>query len=172
MALLVPKSYNKRAEATAHNIASSSVHRFDSDDFVNVSDVQDQLDELQEYINSRREEDENYHLPIASGWKLNVLIMAVPEKTKGGLIIQDDARERRAVMSPQGVVLSMGSACYTDTDRFGWSGELRPWHAVGDRILFPKYDAKSFRLGNGQFIGTLVETDPLALIDKDWEIPQ
>jgi len=170
--LLVPKHYQQQASA-ATNIAKSSVHRMDSDDFLTPKDVAEQLAQLQSYITQRREEtaDENYHLPAPSGWKLMILMLTIPEKSAGGIIVMDDAKEQRSLSSPQGVVLAMGPAAYTDRERFSVNGELVAWHEVGDRITLIKYDASMFQIANGQRLGFLNDTQPIATIDKGWAVP-
>lgn len=170
--LLVPRNYSRREEAAATSIAKTSKHRMDSDDFVTPNDVRAQLAALQEYLDLRRQEDPTYSLPAPSGWKLMVLMLTIPEKSAGGVIVIDDAKEQRALASPQGVILAMGPAAYTDRDRFSVDGELVKWHEVGDRITLVKYDASMFQIANGQRLGFLNDTQPIATIDKGWETPQ
>lgn len=169
MSLLVPRHY-KRATEAAQSIAASAVHRLDSDDWANASNVREQMQALDAYIQQRREEDPAYRLPQPSGWKIMVLILTIPEKSAGGVHIVEDAREQRALASPQGVILAMGPAAYTDPDRFKVNGELQPWHVVGDRITFVKYDAAMFQLANGQRLGFLNDTQPLSRIDAGWQL--
>jgi hypothetical protein len=66
----------------------------------------------------------------------------------------------------------MGAGAYKDKDRFLVDGEMRPWHSVGDRISWTKYDAPTFQLSNGQRLAFLNDTQPLACIDAGWEIPK
>ena len=167
--LMLPKRY--KDQATAQSIASNSKHRMDSDDFVTPGDVVDQLAALDEYIALRKSEDENYALPAPSGWKIMVLMLTIPEKSAGGVIVLDDAKEQRALASPQGVILSMGPAAYTDRERFSVDGELVKWHDVGDRITIVKYDASMFQIANGQRLGFVNDTQPIATIDKGWITP-
>lgn len=164
--LLMPKRAIVEA-AAARAISQSSRHRIDSDDWATVSDVKAQLDQLQQYINERREQEPTYVLPTPNGWKLMVLMLTIPEKSAGGVIIVDDAKEARALSSPQGVVLATGSQCYKDPSRFEG-----PWCEVGDRICFVKYDASQFQIANGQRLGFLNDTQPVSTIDKGWSVPK
>lgn len=152
--------------AAAENIKKTSVHRLDSDDFITPIEVLNQIDMLQAYIELRREEELDYSLPHPTGWKLMVLVLTIPEKSTGGVIIVDDAKEARSLASPQGVVVAMGSQTYNDPDRFD-----EPWVAVGDRITYIKYDASMFQIANGQRLGFLNDTQPVSVIDNGWEIP-
>lgn len=162
----------KAGLAVAESIKKTSIHRLDSDDWAMPADVQEQLDMLHDYITQRREEEPSYVLPTPNGWKIMVLMLTIPEKSAGGVIIVDDAKEARALSSPQGVVLAVGPGAYTDPDRFEVNGEIRPWCEVGDRITFVKYDASLFQIANGQRIGFLNDTQPVSTIDRGWEVPQ
>jgi co-chaperonin GroES (HSP10) len=174
--LLLPKStiaQMRKAshDATAQNIQNTAIHRMDSDDFIDPAGVKDQLLQLEAYIAARRKEQPDYHLPRPSGWRLQVLMLTIPTTSAGGVMIVDEAREQRAMSSPQGVILAMGPSCYSDPNRFTVNGALRPWHKVGDRIQFVKYDAQMFQIANGQRLGTLTDTQPVATIDEGWEVP-
>jgi co-chaperonin GroES (HSP10) len=165
----------RRANAAADALAQrpQTVYRIDSDDFVTPKDVMVQLTQLQEYICERRvaEGSEAYRLPEPSGWKLSLLVLTVPGESAGGVIISDDHRESRALASPQGVVLALGPSAYTDPSRFSLGDKLVPWHKVGDRITFVKYDASMFQLPNGQRLGFLNDTQPVSCIDRGWQVP-
>ena len=175
--LLLPKStiaQMRKAsdDAAAQNIQSTAIHRMDSDDFIDPAGVQQQLDQLQAYVTARRAEQTGYHLPLPSGWRLQVLMLTIPTTSSGGVMIVDEAREQRSMASPQGVILAMGPSCYSDPKRFTVGGDLLPWHKVGDRIQFVKYDAQMFQIANGQRLGILTDTQPVATIDEGWEVPK
>lgn len=159
-----------RSKAAAEAISKSRSHELQSDEFINRTEVARQLQELLDYVDARRADEPDYHLPKPSGWRMTVLMLTLPETSSGGVHIMDDAREMRAVTSPQGVVLALGPACYKDPDRFSHEGEVIPWHAAGDRITWVKYDAAMYRLANGQLIGFMNDTQPVATIDKGWKV--
>jgi co-chaperonin GroES (HSP10) len=161
-----------RDDAAATSIKKTARHRMDSDDFLSLKDVQSQLDELQNYINDRRAEEEGYQLPKPLGWRVMVLMLTIPETSAGGVIVIDDSKEQRSLASPQGVVLALGHAAYSDPARFTVNGRLYDWCSVGDRITFMKYDASMFQIANGQRLGYLNDTQPISVIDKNWGVPQ
>lgn len=160
-----------RDEAVAANIAKSSHHRMDSDDFVTREDVAFQLHLLNGYIQARLSEDPDYHLPKPVGWRMQLLMLTIPDVSSGGVIVPDEAREQRSMASPQGVVLAMGGGCYKDPARFKLDGKLEPWCAVGDRVQLVKYDAQFYQIANGQRLGVVTDTQPVAVIDSGWEVP-
>jgi hypothetical protein len=170
--LAARKQVTEREAAAATAIGSRNTNAMlASDDFVGPVDVNDQLAKLGSYIEERREAQPGYTLPKPSGWKLMLLILTIPDETAGGLILIDDSKEAKSLASPQGVILDMGPAAYTDANRFSVHGEVSPWHERGDRISFVRYDAAMFQLSNGQRLGFLNDTQPVACIDKGWELP-
>ena len=75
---------------------------------------------------SKKEKDltsETAKLPIPTGWRLLVLPFKHKQKTKGGIIITDDALERAQVASTCGLFLSVGPDAYKDTE----SSPKGPW---------------------------------------------
>lgn len=159
-----------KAAVTASAFSRNRGYRYDCDDFISQEGVQDQLKLLQDYVGEERAKNPNYFLPKPSGWKLTILLLTLPETSAGGVHIIDETREAKSVASPQGVILALGTQAYRG-DRFKVDGQLQQWHWVGDRIVFAKYDAMLFKLSNGQSIGMLNDTQPIALIDSGWEVP-
>lgn len=165
--LLLPKhvAASRKDAAAADAISKTSKHRYDSDDWLTTADVREQLEKLQAYIDARREDDPDYNIPSPSGWKLMCLALTIPDKV-GSIIVIDDSKEARSLSTPQGVILAIGPQAYQDPSRF-----REPWHAVGDRITWTKYDASMFQIANGQRLAFLNDTQPLGCIDKGWKTP-
>jgi chaperonin GroES len=82
--------------------------------------------------------------------------IAEEEKTKGGIIIPDTAKEKPV----EGKVLAVGKGRVLD------NGKVRePNVKVGDRVLFAKYGGNEIKL-DGQDVLILREDDILGVIDK------
>jgi chaperonin GroES len=78
------------------------------------------------------------------------------EKTKGGLIIPDNAKEKPA----EGLVVSVGPGARKD------SGELiPPTVAAGDHILFGKWSGTEVTI-DGEELLIMKESDILGILDK------
>ena len=78
------------------------------------------------------------------------------EKTAGGLIIPDSAKEKPA----EGVVIAIGSGARDN------NGKIIPLDVqVGDRILFAKWGGVEVKFGGKELI-ILKESDILAIISK------
>ena len=77
------------------------------------------------------------------------------EKTAGGIIIPDTAKEK----PQEGEVIAVGSGTLTDR------GELRPLDVkAGDRILFGKWSGTEVRL-EGEELLIMKESDIMAILE-------
>jgi hypothetical protein len=178
MSLLLPKNVAmqraaaKRDEAAAASIAHTRKYELQSDEFVGPAAVRAQLEQLGAYVAERRQASADgyeYGLLEPVGWKIMVLMLTLPSQTEKGLHMVSEALEMRAVTSAQGVVLGVGAGCYRDPQRFAVDGVIKPWIEPGDRITWVKYDAHLFHLANGQVLGFLTDTQPVAIIDRGWK---
>ena len=81
--------------------------------------------------------------------------VAEEEKTKGGIIIPDTAKEKPA----EGEIIAVGNGRYDD------EGKLRPLAVKkGDRILFGKYSGTEVKLDGEEHL-ILREDDILGVIE-------
>jgi chaperonin GroES len=84
------------------------------------------------------------------------------EKTKGGLIVPDTAKEKPS----EGEVISVGEGARTE------AGELIPMSVkVGDRILFGKWSGSEVHL-DGEDLLIMKEADVLGVIRRDGAVQQ
>ena len=80
----------------------------------------------------------------------------VEEKTAGGIIVPDTAKEK----PQEGEVIAAGPGARGD------SGQLQPLDVkVGDRILFGKWSGTEIKL-NGEDLIIMKESDVLGVIEK------
>lgn len=156
--LAAAKTLQEHRERTAaSSIQNSAKRELSSDEFLSKADIREQMQRLQEHCRSDPD-----RLPRPVGWRVSFLVLMPPEKTSGGLILTADTAEQYAHKSMQGVVLALGEAAYTDAERF----PAGPWVKVGDRVVFKRYDAQIFELSNGQKIGIMNDTQPIAVIGR------
>ncbi|MER8829941.1 co-chaperone GroES [Mesorhizobium sp. M0938] len=84
----------------------------------------------------------------------------VDEKTAGGIIIPDTAKEK----PQEGEVIAAGPGARDD------SGQLQPLDVkVGDRILFGKWSGTEIKL-NGEDLLIMKESDVLGVIEAAGEL--
>lgn len=82
--------------------------------------------------------------------EFNVLVKpkAVEEKTKGGIFLPDDTKEREQFGQIEGELIAVSSGAFTYNYE-GWPDEAqRP--QVGDRVVFTKYEAAEIKGQDGQ----------------------
>jgi chaperonin GroES len=82
--------------------------------------------------------------------------VAEEEKTKGGIIIPDTAKEKPA----EGEIFAVGNGKTDDT------GKLRPLQVKkGDRVLFGKYSGNEIKIDGVDYL-ILREEDILGVLEK------
>ncbi|HXI59915.1 MAG TPA: co-chaperone GroES [Polyangia bacterium] len=92
--------------------------------------------------------------PLAD--RILVRRVAEEEKTKGGIIIPDSAKEKPA----EGEVMAVGSGKFDD------KGALRPLAVKkGDRVLFGKYSGNDIKIDGVDHL-IMREDDVLGVIEK------
>jgi chaperonin GroES len=87
--------------------------------------------------------------------RIVVARLEAEEKTKGGIIIPDTAKEKPV----EGKVIAVGKGA------IGEDGKVRPLDVkVGDRILFSKYSGNDIKISGEEHL-IMRESDVLAVID-------
>lgn len=100
-------------------------------------------------------------LPQPTGWRILILPYMGQAKTKGGIILPEEAREREHYATVCAYVLKVGPDAYKDKEKF----PNGPWCKEGDWILFGRYAGARFKLEDGEcriinddeIIGTIKE---------------
>ena len=96
-------------------------------DETNVSDIKDEL-------------------PQPSGWRLLVLPFTPKEKTKGGIIIAQEALDKARIATNCGYVVKMGPMAYGDKEKF----PTGPWCKKGDWVIFARYAGSRLPIEGGE----------------------
>ena len=104
-------------------------------------------------------------LPQPTGWRILILPYMGQIKSKGGVILPDEAREREHYATVCAYVLKCGPDVYSDKERFPHG----PWCKEGDWILFGRYAGARFKLEDGEcriinddeVIGTIADPSDL-----------
>lgn len=96
------------------------------------------------------------------GYRLLVAMPTVEDKTKGGVYIPDELKQREQVASICGCVIAMGPDAYKDQAKF----PTGPWCEVGDWVVFRAYSGTKIKLENGQEV-RLVNDDTVEAVVND-----
>ena len=108
---------------------------------------------------------ESQKLPQPTGWRILVLPFRIDEKTKGGVLLGQEAVDRQQVASQCGNVLAMGSQCYGDKERY----PTGPWCKVGDWVVFARYAGSRIEIEGGE-VRLLNEDEVLATVKDPTDI--
>ena len=84
-------------------------------------------------------------IPTPTGWRVLVMPWSGPEKTDGGIILTDNAKETIAATTVTAYVLKIGPLAYKDEKRFD-----KPWCKEGDWVMFGRYAGSRFRIEGGE----------------------
>ena len=85
-------------------------------------------------------------LPAPSGWRLLVLPFSPREKTKGGILIAQEALDKLRIATNCGYVLKMGPLTYHDKEKF----PTGPWCKKGDWVIFARYAGSRLPIEGGE----------------------
>ena len=85
-------------------------------------------------------------LPAPSGWRILVLPFTPKEKTKGGILIAQEALDKLRIATNCGYVLKMGPLTYHDKEKF----PTGPWCKKGDWVIFARYAGSRLPIEGGE----------------------
>jgi co-chaperonin GroES (HSP10) len=120
----------------------------------------------EEEIQSRPENMEQSvldRIPKPTGWRIVVLPFRPSKKSKGGIVLAEQAVERQQIATVCGYVVALGELAYADTDKFPHG----PWCKKGDWVVFGRYAGARIGIDEGE-IRILNDDEILATI-KDPE---
>jgi len=109
--------------------------------------------------------EETEKLPKPTGWRILVLPFRMGEKTKGGILVGQEALDRQQVASQCGNVLAMGPHCDKDKERYPEG----PWCKVDDWVIFARYAGSRIQIEGGE-IRLLNEDEILATVTNPEDI--
>jgi chaperonin GroES len=95
-------------------------------------------------------------------YKALVRPIKVEDKTKGGIILPDETKERDQFAQMQGVLIAVSPLAFTYADSAEWGDAEKP--KPGDKVLFAKYagaavkgnDGESYRIINDKDISAVL----------------
>lgn len=101
--------------------------------------------------------------PDPTGWRILILPYRGVSKTKGGVLLSDNTVMEQQLHTQVGLVLKMGSDCYSDTEKF----PTGPWCKVKDWILFARYAGSRIKIDGGEL--RLLNDDEILAVVQDPE---
>jgi chaperonin GroES len=92
------------------------------------------------------------------GDQLIVKLIEEEERTKGGIVLPDTAKER----PQQGEVVAVGSGSWDENHTKRFPLEVK----VGDRVVFTKYSGNEWKDDSEKYL-ILKESDILAVVERE-----
>lgn len=108
-------------------------------------------------------------LPQPTGWRILVMPYQGSAKTKGGLHIPDEVREREAVATVVAYVLRIGPLAYKDPNKFG--PDSTPWCKEGQWVAIGRYSGSRFKIDGGE-VRIINDDEVIATILEPTDIKQ
>jgi co-chaperonin GroES (HSP10) len=99
-------------------------------------------DNLNENNPSDMEESALERLPQPTGYRLLIIPYYPSEKTKGGVYVPDQVRDREAFATVAAYVVKMGPDAYKDEQKF----PTGPWCSEKDWVLIGRYAGNRFKV--------------------------
>ena len=100
-------------------------------------------------------------LPEPSGWRLLVLPFTPKEKTKGGILIEQESLEKLRIATNCGYVLKIGPLAYVDKEKYPTGA----WWKKGDWVIFARYAGSRLPIEGGE-VRLLNDDEVLGTIDN------
>lgn len=104
--------------------------------------------------------------PAPMGYHILMVMPKVEDRTKGGVILPGDAKNREDIASIVGKVVSVGKDAYPDTDARFASG---PWCQENDWVMVSKYAGHRFEF-DGVEMRILNDDAILAVVDDPTKV--
>ena len=95
-------------------------------------------------------------------YKVLISAIEVEEKTKGGIILPDEHKDRVQFAQMEGILVAVSPLAFTYADESAWGDAEKP--KPGDKVLFAKFagavvkgmDGKDYRIVNDKDIAAVI----------------
>lgn len=104
-------------------------------------------------------------IPKPTGWRIILLPYKGAEKSKGGILLSDQTREKQQITTVCAYVLAVGPLAYKDEAKFPEGA----WCKEGDWIIFGRYAGARVGLDGGE-IRIINDDEVLAVINNPEDI--
>ena len=130
-----------------------------------VPSLDDAYDKEGSLIVEKIEQKVMDRIPTPTGWRIVILPYRGAEKTKGGIVLSDQTRQREQSATVCGYVLAVCPLAYADENKF----PTGPWCKKGDWIVFGRYAGARLPIDEGE-IRIINDDEVLALIQNPEDI--
>ena len=114
-----------------------------------------------EEIEKKKKETEMSKVPEPTGWRIVILPHKGVGKTKGGVLLSDQAIQEQQWTTNVGLILKMGPMAYKDTKKF----PTGPWCKEQDWVIFARYAGSRLKIDGGE-LRILNDDEILGVVDS------
>ena len=109
----------------------------------------------------QKEKDEMAKIPDPTGWRIVILPHKGVEKTKGGVLLSDQAIQEQQWTTNVGLVMKLGPMAYKDKDKFS-TGH---WCKEKDWVIYARYAGSRLKIDGGE-LRILNDDEILGVVDS------
>ena len=113
----------------------------------------------------QKEKDEMAKIPDPTGWRIVILPHKGVEKTKGGVLLSDQAIQEQQWTTNVGLVMKLGPMAYKDKDKFSTG----PWCKEQDWVIFARYAGSRLKIDGGE-LRILNDDEILGVVDSPEDV--
>lgn len=96
-------------------------------------------------------------------YKVLISPIRVDEKTKGGIILPDEHKDREQFAQMQGTLVAISPLAFTYADKGDWGEAAKP--KPGDKVLFAKFAGAAVKGKDGNDYRLVNDKDIAAVLD-------
>jgi chaperonin GroES len=113
----------------------------------------------------QKQKDEMAKIPDPTGWRIVILPHKGVEKTKGGVLLSDQAIQEQQWTTNVGLVMKLGPMAYKDKDKFSTG----PWCKEKDWVIFARYAGSRLKIDGGE-LRILNDDEILGVVDSPEDV--
>jgi co-chaperonin GroES (HSP10) len=127
--------------------------------------LEDAFDEKGNFQPDRVESSVLNRIPTPTGWRIVLLPYRGVEKSKGGIVLAEETRQKTQLATVCGYVLKVGLLAYKDESKF----PMGAWCKEKDWVIFGRYAGSRINIDGGE-IRILNDDEILGVISSPEDI--
>lgn len=127
--------------------------------------LEDSFNENGEFEPDKMDSSVFNRIPKPTGWRVILLPYRGVEKTKGGIVLSEETRQKTQLATVCGFVLKVGDLAYKDESKF----PTGPWCKEKDWVIFGRYAGSRINIDGGE-IRILNDDEILGVLNSPEDI--
>tara|TARA_R100001129_G_scaffold172296_1_gene142895 strand:+ start:2741 stop:3196 length:456 start_codon:yes stop_codon:yes gene_type:complete len=127
--------------------------------------LEDSFNEKGEFEPDKMSDSVLDRIPTPTGWRIVILPYRGVERTKGGIVLAEETKQKTQLATVCGYVLKVGTLAYKDESKF-FTG---PWCKEKDWVIFGRYAGSRINIDGGE-IRILNDDEILGVLNSPEDI--